>query len=1064
MNVCDERTFLNGVELENADNVKNPKFNLYVYYEVVNGKTYLKFGQTTVSAYERYNQTGDTQHDRMLKVWNSSLTDKQIHRELQKIFKKADFEILNTDEAYEITSLEEYNHFIKTIDSLVAGNGIYRYFDFEPREYQRNIIEQTKTKLASRNEVLLNLSTRCGKSFITLSTALEMGMNNILIITPFPKAEKSFREIASYHKKFEGYNYINFNKDTELDLESFKTGKNIVFISFQYFDIKKVNVQELTTINFDLLIVDEEHNTSDSFRSADIIAEIKSNKKIFMSGTPFNDIWSGRFSSEDTITFDFIDFIEYSKTHDDIKLPELYIKNVDNIYEIKKSLFDKFGEETFKDIDIFNYDTIFSQGRYAEWYFKWLVDEENVIPKNSNDWFELSKQNNIILFVDEKKQCDVVYNALKNLVNNSKSAFSGFNIIKVSGNENTQDSSETKINESLEKNKRNIIISCSKLTTGVTIEKLDTIWYFRNTESAELFIQILFRIMTTSKGKDKSQMYCFNGRSCLKAFQEYASYMKEQNGDSFQNSIERILKCINFTHLKNNFEWENETPYSFLKRIRDIPFAFRPQEIFSNLSKIDLSKLVLNCDEISKKDIKITDGEGKEKSVSSKEEKKSKKTKKEPVFDLFASVRDKLYNSLNVTDRTIFINIDEIETYKDLEKFPPKELAEKYLDVWKILLENNKAKLNQMIDDMKYKIEEGKSIEIYKNLTKANDTDYRTPPELIEKMINYFNNAGLEREDTYFDPCCGTGFMLLYLHEEYGIPFDNLYGVDISPSNVELCHSIGLTNVICGDILKDIKEIREMHFDKIIMNPPYNIGSKIIDKIKGKAEETVILAPLSNFKHHKNYKYVNSFEIVDNTVFGAIITPNLGVACFSNREMNDKQWEDLQFLTFDQKMVPIYKRNLELGIRYEIYEDRYRKTTDFDFTKDFVEGSRLPNGGDREVKANGYKKGNNIGYKVNALKQIPEELTSNISVINFNTPLEKDNFTTWVYTDNPQNCLANRMIWGLHLNTTSKVCSMAIPQINWETISNDELWREGKYDKAVLKAMGFTEEDIEKLV
>ena len=783
-----------------------------------------------------------------------------------------------------------------------------------------------------------------------------------------------------------------------------------------------------------------------------------------MSGTPFNDIWSGRFSSEDTITFDFIDFIEYSKTHDDIKLPELYIKNVDNISEIKKSLFDKFGEETFKDIDVFNYDTIFSQDRYAEWYFKWLIDEENIVPKNSNDWFELSKQNNIILFVDERKHCDVVYNALKNLVNDSKSAFSGFNIIKVSGNENTQDSSETKINESLEKNKRNIIISCSKLTTGVTIEKLDTIWYFRNTESAELFIQILFRIMTTSQGKDKSQMYCFNGRACLKAFQEYASYMKEQNGDSFQNSIERILKCINFTHLKNNFEWENETPYSFLKRIRDIPFAFRPQEIFSNLSKIDLSKLVLNCDEISEKDINITDGEGKEKSISSKEEQKSEKTKKKPVFDLFASVRKKLYNSLKLIDRVIFINIDEIETYKDLEKFPPKELAEKYLDVWKILLENNKTKLNQMIDDMKYKIEEGKSVEIYKNLTMANDTDYRTPPELIEKMINYFNNAGLEREDTYFDPCCGTGSILLYLHEEYGIPLNNLYGVDISPSNVELCHSIGLTNVVCGDILKDIKEIREMHFDKIIMNPPYNIGSKIIDKIKGKAEETVILAPLSNFKHHKNYKYVNSFEIVDNTVFGAIITPNLGVACFSNREMSDKQWEDLQFLTFDQKMVPIYKRNLELGIKYEIYEDRYRKTTDFDFTKDFIEGSRLPNGGDREVKANGYKKGNNIGYKVNALRQIPEELTSNISVINFNTPLERDNFTTWVYTDNPQNCLANRMIWGLHLNTTSKVCSMAIPQIDWETISDDELWREGKYDKAVLKAMGFTEEEIEQVV
>ena len=1059
MNVCDERTFLNGVELEDIDNVKNPKFNLYVYYEVVNGKTYLKFGQTTVSAYERYNQTGDTQHDRMLKVWNSSLTDKQVHRELQKIFKKADFEILNTDEAYEITSLEEYNHFIKTINSLVAGSGVYRYFDFEPREYQRNIIEQTKTKLANRNEVLLNLSTRCGKSFITLSAALEMGMNNILIITPFPKAEKSFREIASYHKKFEGYNYINFNKDTELDLESFKTGKNIVFISFQYFDIKKVNVQELTTINFDLLIVDEEHNTSDSFRSADIIAEIKSNKKIFMSGTPFNDIWSGRFSSEDTITFDFIDFIEYSKTHDDIKLPELYIKNVDNISEIKKSLFDKFGEETFKDIDVFNYDTIFSQDRYAEWYFKWLVDEENVVPKNSNDWFELSKQNNIILFVDERKHCDVVYNALKNLVNDSNSAFSGFNIIKVSGNENTQDSSETKINESLEKNKRNIIISCSKLTTGVTIEKLDTIWYFRNTESAELFIQILFRIMTTSKGKDKSQMYCFNGRACLKAFQEYASYMKEQNGDSFQNSIERILKCINFTHLKNNFEWENETPYSFLKRIRDIPFAFRPQEIFSNLSKIDLSKLVLNCDEISEKDIKITDGEGKEKSISSKEEQKSEKTKKKPVFDLFASVRKKLYNSLKLIDRVIFINIDEIETYKDLEKFPPKELSEKYLDVWKILLENNKTKLNQMIDDVKYKIEEGKSVEIYKNLTMANDTDYRTPPELIEKMINYFNNAGLEREDTYFDPCCGTGSMLLYLHEEYGIPLNNLYGVDISPSNVELCHSIGLTNVICGDILKDIKEIREMHFDKIIMNPPYDrsLHLKILRQVMNKANEVVNLSPirwlqdpLAEMKGNRA-DYGRFADIRSKITSLEVVSASQMRKLFGSEE---KEEGGIYYLTPEGGMnitpKPFISQGLFDKVNKPTYEGRYRSINTVrtaegkpNYTRPFV---RVPNfyGNDAYAKS--------WSFVISPNREIamtPNKKPSKVdATVNFNTQEEAENFFDYLQTKFVKACNAN-------VKTNIRNPAYAIPYMEDYTNS----WT----DEMLYEYFGLTDDEIQEI-
>ena len=180
--------------------------------------------------------------------------------------------------------------------------------------------------------------------------------------------------------------------------------------------------------------------------------------------------------------------------------------------------------------------------------------------------------------------------------------------------------------------------------------------------------------------------------------------------------------------------------------------------------------------------------------------------------------------------------------------------------------------------------------------------------------------------------------------------------------------------------------------------------------------------------------------------------------------MSNKQWEDLQFLTFDQKMVPIYKRNLLLQKRYRIYEVRNASVERFDFTKDFVELNRLPDAGSGKTRAHGFSIGNNIGYKINMLKQIPEKMTSGLCVINFNTPLERDNFTTWAYSSKDKTNLANELLYGLHLITASDICSMAIPQIDWETISDDELWREGKYDKAVLKAMGFTEEDIEKLM
>ena len=67
-----------------------------------------------------------------------------------------------------------------------------------------------------------------------------------------------------------------------------------------------------------------------------------------MSGTPFNDIYSGYFKKDETVTFDFIDFIKYAKSNsDEVKLPELNIKNVCNLKTLQ-------GYLTEQDPDIFN--------------------------------------------------------------------------------------------------------------------------------------------------------------------------------------------------------------------------------------------------------------------------------------------------------------------------------------------------------------------------------------------------------------------------------------------------------------------------------------------------------------------------------------------------------------------------------------------------------------------------------------------------------------------------------------------------------------------------------------
>ena len=45
-------------------------------------------------------------------------------------------------------------------------------------------------------------------------------------------------------------------------------------------------------------------------------------------------------------------------------------------------------------------------------------------------------------------------------------------------------------------------------------------------------------------------------------------------------------------------------------------------------------------------------------------------------------------------------------------------------------------------------------------------------------------------------------------------------------------------------------------------------------------------------------------------------------------------------------------------------------------------------------------------------------------------------------------------IRGLNLIKVSSLVSYAIPQIDWEKVSDHPLWKKGKYDEAVLDTMG----------
>ena len=250
-----------------------------------------------------------------------------------------------------------------------------------------------------------------------------------------------------------------------------------------------------------------------------------------------------------------------------------------------------------------------------------------------------------------------------------------------------------------------------------------------------------------------------------------------------------------------------------------------------------------------------------------------------------------------------------------------------------------------------------------------------------------------------------------------------------------------------------------MKFDKVIMNPPYHIGGKIWDEARKVSENIVCLMPLAQYKKNGRYKYIGNFKIIDNSLFDAIITGNLCITTCQSMN-NEKNYEDFLFDSFNQNYRAFYdwnKRNYK-GLFF--IDKRYKPYTDFDTDLDFIETNRFcfP----KEISSSGFSK-NGCGYKFNVLKKgYKERWVKAIKVVHWNTKKEKDNFSKWWYSAPKEKGLSSMVMIGLNIVTVTNLTKFAVPQIDWEKISDHPLWEEGKYDEAVLDTMGLRWEDNSK--
>ena len=257
-----------------------------------------------------------------------------------------------------------------------------------------------------------------------------------------------------------------------------------------------------------------------------------------------------------------------------------------------------------------------------------------------------------------------------------------------------------------------------------------------------------------------------------------------------------------------------------------------------------------------------------------------------------------------------------------------------------------------------------------------------------------------------------------------------------------------------------------MKFDKVIMNPPYYIGGKIWDVARKFSKDIICLMPFSQYEDKERYLFIKDilfFDTLKNSLFNACLSKNLCIT--SNQDTkNNKNLLDFLIQSFDINYMEAYIFNIKNFKGFSVHRKDYDSYQNYNIDLDFLESNRYCSYNSVRDTSFGY--GNNRwGYLFNLEKKgFEDRELSGLSVIHFNTPREKNNFSKWWYSTPKDNTksLSFKLNSGLGKVTVGYYHSYAIPQIDWEKISDHPLWEEGKYDEAVLDTMGLRWEDNSK--
>lgn len=656
-----------------------PMCYAYSTPEIARHKGWVKIGYTDKQDVDqRIKQQTHTTDVRAVEEWRGNAIfddgsgdifhDTDFHRYLQK----RGVERTPNTEWFHLNgekSLQLFNQFRRD-RGFLESEGVVPY---KLRDEQKRAVQKTAEAYRIRpktGEFLWNAKPRFGKTLTAYDLAKEINAKNVLILTNRPAIANSW--YADYEKFLgteSGYAFVSETsslRDKPLVISRHKfisqLHKNpglgcIEFISLQdlkgsiYGGGKYDKLEEVYSQSWDLIILDEAHEGTDTIKSEIAFDRMQPGFKLHLSGTPFKAIAKEKFDEKDIFDWTYAD--EQRAKQNWGKTPET--EDIENPYASlpRLNLFTYQMSEIIKDeisqgIDLngeteeyaFDLNEFFATNDKGEFLHDADVDKfldalvtYEKYPFSTPELRDELKHTFWLL--NRVKSAEALAQKLKN-----HPIFKEYEIVLAAGKGKLSEEDENmksydKVRKAIKEHDKTITLSVGQLTTGVTIPQWTGVMMLSNMKSPSEYMQAAFRSQNPwsyqkngqNYRKEQAYVFDFDPARTLIIYEKFANDLSSETADSRgtdEQHKDNVRKLLNFFPVigedKNGkmVELDAEQVLSIPRKLKSIEVVnrgFMSNFLFQNITNVfrapqAIVDIINKYELIKEKDIPLSSEEG----------------------------------------------------------------------------------------------------------------------------------------------------------------------------------------------------------------------------------------------------------------------------------------------------------------------------------------------------------------------------------------------------------------------------------------------------------------------